>query len=113
MARAATTSARRPRGGGRVEPGGGVRSLASLPRGDGRRAPARPRVRGLALGGRRAARLRRPTRGASAKRPAAPARDGAAGAAAATLRLGRRQVERAHGVVVTAVGRGDEEARRI
>ena len=50
---------------------GGRRGLAPLPRGAGRGAAARARVRGSALGRRRAARLRRPARRAGERRPAA------------------------------------------
>ena len=77
LGRAAPAPARRPGRRGRsrrLRAGGGVRSLAPLSRGDRRAAPARARVRGSPLGGRRAARLRRRARRVGERRPAARAR---------------------------------------
>ena len=95
---AAPAAARGSRDRGRRRrrpPQRGVRRLAPLPRGARRAAPARARVRGSALGRRRAARLRRPPRstGRAASRSScwrrrAPScsRAGRAGAAARSTR---------------------------
>ena len=70
------------------------RGLAPVPRGDRRARARRARVRGPALGGRRAARLRRRPRRLGRRRPAAHRRHRAAGAAGAAPGVGRRQGER-------------------
>ena len=89
----------------------GVRGLAPLPGGARRRAPARPRLRGPALGGRRAARLRRLPRRLGERRPAARALHRAPGAPHAAARLGRRQGELVDDPPLPARRGGDRRAR--
>ena len=96
-ARAGAGRASRPTGassGDRQQRGG--RRLAAVPRGAGRAQPARARVRGPALGGRRAARLRRPPRRSGERRADARGLHRSAGAARSPRRMGRRQAKRAH-----------------
>ena len=90
---------------GATSSGGGGGRLAPFPRGACRARPDRPRLRGPALGRRRAARLRRRPRRPGLRRAAARRLHGTAGAARAAARLGRRQRERADGVAHPALGR--------
>ena len=101
------------RGHGRQkrQPGRSVRRLAGLPRGRRGPTPARPRIRGSALGGRGLARLRRPPRRLGDARAAARSRHGPPGAAFETLRLGRRQDECAHALARPTIRRRDGAAR--
>src|SRR5919109_1409341 len=74
-----------------------VRRMAPLLRGDGRTPSARPRLRGLALGRRGHARLRRPPGGVGGRRVDAHRRNRATGVARAAADVGRRKAERDDG----------------
>ena len=74
--------------------------------------PARARLRGPALGRRRAARLRRPPRRLGGRRAAARRLHRAARAARAPARLGRRQAERGDDLALAALRRRHRAARR-
>ncbi len=70
--------------------------LATLSRGARGAQPARARVRGPALGRRRTARLRRPSRRSGGRRADARGLHRSPGAARSPRRMGRRQAQRAH-----------------
>ena len=99
----------RARGG---QAGGGARGLAPLLRGARRAAPARARLRGSPLGGRRAARFRGRPRLLGERSPSDPRLHCAARAARSTARLGRRQDQRDDARPRAVVGRGDRTNRR-
>ena len=80
----------------RRPPQRGRRGLAPLPRGAGGAASARARVRGPALGRRRAPGLRRPPRRLGERRADARRLHRPPGAARSAARVGRRQAKRAH-----------------
>ena len=89
---APTARARRARRGG--ADGESVRRRGGVLRAARRAAAAGSRLRGPALGGRRPARLRRPSRRVVGRRAAARARHRAPRAARPPARLGRREAER-------------------
>src|SRR5204862_4830104 len=84
--------------------------LAELPRGAGRDAAARARLRRPALGRRRAPRLRRPARRLGAVGADPRPLHGATRAARPPARLGRGEGERADALAAAAPGRGDGAA---
>ena len=96
----------------RRPPPRGLRRLAPLLRGARRAASARARLRGPALGRRRPARLRRPPGRLGLGRSDPRRLHVAARAARAPARLGRRQAQRADGLALAALRRGDAAADR-
>ena len=75
------------------------------------RAAARARVRGPALGGRRAPRLRRPPGRLGRAVSRSSSSHGAAGAVRAAAGLGRRQARTRHDLALSALARRDRAAR--
>ena len=115
MGRAAPRHADRARertGPARRSPRRGLRRLAAVLRGDRRPTAARPRLRGPALGGRRAPRLRRPPRRLGWRRADPRRLHGSPGAAVQAGGLGRRKAERADALALAARRRPDRAPPR-
>ena len=89
-----------------------LRSLATVLRGTCRATPARPRLRGSALGGRRSPRFRRRPPGLGRRRASTRALHGAPGAPRPSPRLGRWKAERADDLALAARRRRDSAADR-